>query len=200
MEGERRVLQQRVQRIALERGRIQPLERVGGKDGEGEEHHAEQALRGHGRGLEPERQAARARQERAEPGQDQTPQHQRALVAAPGRGDLVEHRLVGVAVGRDIGDREVGGRERLDQGGKGQGHGGRAGPGRALRGTGQHRTAAQAAGDGHARLQCGQRQGQDQGEGAQFNSHVVGAPAAAAPPSGRHSPLALSRSATSRGM
>ena len=177
MEGERRVLQQRVQRIALERGRVQPLERVGGEDGEGEEHHAQQTLHRRRRSLEPERQAAGARQHRTETGQDKAPQHQRALVAAPGGGDLVEHRLVGVAVGRDIAHREVRGRKGQDQDGEGQGDGDRAGERRTLGSPGQHRTATQATGRGQAGLQHGQHQGQDQGKRPQLNDHAAGAPA-----------------------
>ena len=200
MEGERGVLQQGVQRTALKGSRIQPLERIGGEDGEGQEQHAEQTLGRHGRSLEAERQAPGAGQDCPEAGQHQTPQDQRALVAAPGGGDLVEHRLVGVAVGRDIGDREVRDREGQDQGGESQGDNARAGQGRALGRAGQHRAAAQTTGRSHAGLQHREHQGEDQGESAQFNNHRSAAPAAGVSPPGRHSPLAFRRSATSRGI
>ena len=44
MEGERRVLQQRIEAAPLDRGRVEPLERVGGDDDEEQEGHADRAL------------------------------------------------------------------------------------------------------------------------------------------------------------
>ena len=45
--------------------------------------------------------------QRAEEGEDQHPEQHRALVVAPGAGDLVEHRLQRMGVLPDIGDREI---------------------------------------------------------------------------------------------
>jgi hypothetical protein len=138
MEGQGRVLQQRVQ---------------GGEHRKGDEHHPQRPLGGDRTGLQPERQAPCPRQHRAEPGQDQAPQHQRAFVAAPGPGHLVEHRLVGVAVRRDIGDREVRDHEGEDQDRKGKTHGQGRRQGRALCRTGQDRTAPHPPRNGEPGLQ-----------------------------------------------
>ena len=60
MDGQRRVLQQRVERVALDRRVGQPQQRVGGEHHVADEEHAQAALRRHRRGLQPERQAAGA--------------------------------------------------------------------------------------------------------------------------------------------
>ena len=146
MDGQGRILQQGIQRRPLEGDRVQPGERVGGKDGEGQKQGRQRALDGDGRGLQTERQPPGPGQGPAEHGHDQAPQQQRAFVAAPGRGHLVEHGLVGVAVGGDVGDREIALRKGVDQHRIGQddGHGRREG--RALARTGEHRTAPDTTG------------------------------------------------------
>ena len=108
MKGETRILQQRVQVAPVDRCRDQPVERVGRADDEGERAKAEQSL--DRQGARPQRHRQRPTQSRDEPaeeGQHQDPEHHRAFVAAPDPGHLVEHRLGGVGVLEDVPHREI---------------------------------------------------------------------------------------------
>jgi hypothetical protein len=177
MHGQGPVLQQRIERPALDRDVNQAGQRVRGEDGIGQEHHAQRALDGDGVGPQARRQAvAEEGHGRAVPGQHQAPQQHRAFVAAPGPGHLVEHRLGGVGVGGHVGHREVRDHEGMDQGREGHGHGQEGRHRRAASSPGQHRRAPRAADGRQSGLGDRQHQRQDQGEGAQFDDHVVGFP------------------------
>ncbi len=116
MEGEARILQDGIEALALRRHGVQPLERV--RDGE---HEAVEAQRHRALRLEHARAEALAQPAVAEchrhAGQrhHHHPQEHRALVVGPQPGQLVERRLVGVAVRGDQRHREVGDVERPAQ-------------------------------------------------------------------------------------
>ncbi len=120
MEGERRVLQHRVQPLPVERRRVETGEGIRGDDDEEEEGHADRALYGEHIGLKLPRQVgAEGRDRGAEQRQDQHPQHHGAFVVPPQARDLVEERLRRVGVAPDILDREVRGnigRHQRDEG------------------------------------------------------------------------------------
>jgi hypothetical protein len=121
MGGERRILKDRIEALAVERRRIEPKKRVGGEQHEGEKAEPDQAL--HGEHPRPERRrqvAAEQGDARAVERKDPDPQDQRALVAAPGRRDLEDQRLRRVGVAGDVDDREVGDCERPDQRAEGE--------------------------------------------------------------------------------
>ena len=94
MEREAGILKQRVQIAAVGRHREQPRERIRGGDDEQQGAEAEQPLNRQGAGPQAGWQApAEECDEPAEQRQHEDPQQHRAFVAAPGAGDLVEHRL-----------------------------------------------------------------------------------------------------------
>ena len=117
VDRQRRVLQQRIERAALHRRR-RPAAAAGWR--------RRPCSRGRARPGRPGRPPpapsgpaagrGRSASDRAVAGQGQAPEQHRALVAAPGAGDLVDQRLFGVRVRRHVGDREVGGDEGVDQG------------------------------------------------------------------------------------
>ena len=122
MRRERRVLEDRIEALAIERRRVEAQERVRGQQHEGEEADPDQGLHREHPCLEGGRQVApEQRDAAAVEREDPDPQHERALVVAPRGGDLVDQRLGGVRVGRDVGDREVGRREGMDQRAEGDG-------------------------------------------------------------------------------
>jgi hypothetical protein len=116
------ILQQRVQVAAVRRRRQQSLEGVGGEQHEAQEadahqaHHAEDARREilrqaaaeHGNGEHPARQ-------------HQYPQQQRALMAAPSRGNAIGGGQLGIGVGGDVHHREIVAVERPRQATEGDG-------------------------------------------------------------------------------
>ena len=120
MEGEAGILEQRVKSPAHERRWVEPLERVGGEQKEGEETQRKRGLRG-------EAEAQRAlvdvafEQSDNRPGNRQHghPQQHRAFVIAPCPGELVQPRLGGVAVLGDQQHTQVGAQEKGDQRGEG---------------------------------------------------------------------------------
>ena len=109
MNGERRILQDRVQAPALDRSRVKPVERVGGQQDKQQEGHRDRALHGNHAGLEAGRQVATEYgHSRTEDRQDQHPQHHRAFMVPPYARDLVDQRLVGMGVHVNVLDRKVG--------------------------------------------------------------------------------------------
>ena len=122
VEGEARVLQDRVEAVAVERRRVEPQERVGGEQHEGQEADADQPLhaRAPGPGTMGGRLRPKAATAAAEQRQDPDPEDQRALVIAPGAADLVEHRLQRMRVLGDVVDREVRRDVAVHQRGEGQ--------------------------------------------------------------------------------
>ena len=148
VEGEARVLQDRVESRWPSAGAVaEAQERVRGEQHEGEEADRRSA---------PARDSTRARNAsgrlapngghgRAEQRQDPDPQHQRALVVAPGAADLVDQRLLRVPSSRTTLRTEKSERDvRPDQRGEGERDGARtapappgprrrSGPGRAAR-------------------------------------------------------------------
>ena len=119
--GQRRVLEDRVEALAIERRWVEPEERVRGKQHEGEKADPDQRLDAQHPRSERRRQIA---PEQGDAGaverEDPDPQHQRALVVAPGGRDLVDQRIARVGVVGDQADREVGDRERVDQRAEGE--------------------------------------------------------------------------------
>ncbi len=203
MDGQERVLQHRIERIALHRRMQQPHKRARGQGRVADEEGAQPTLDGQHQRLQPRRQAESGQgDDGAIAGQRQVPEQHRAFVAAPDSGHLVEQRLVGVGVGRDVGHREVRGDEGVHQGEEGHGDGDEASHRRALAGAGQRaRPPPGRQGREHA-LRHRQGQRQKQAEGAELGDHE-GPPAGAEPAiwaSGRHSPDFLSESTTSLGM
>jgi hypothetical protein len=111
----------------------------------GQEHRAHEALDGDRCGLEvPGQVPAPTRQHGPEAHQGKVPKQHRALVAPPGGGDTVEHRLLGVGIGRNVRHREVGGDEGVDEGGEGQASA-EAGQGGPLASAGQEGGAPEAS-------------------------------------------------------
>ena len=104
-----------------------------------------------------------------------------------------------MAVGRDVRDGEVRDNKREYQRTERQGDAQGGSDGSPLGRAGQHRAAPDASRDPHAGLQDRQGEGENQGEGTKLDDQETGAPVTALA-SGRHSPLALRLSATSRGM
>ena len=172
VEGEAGVLEQRVEVVAVE-GRVrQPDEGVRGQEDEGEEGDGDRRLHGEDAGLEGGRQVlAPPGDHGAEEGEDQHPQHHRALVVPPGAGDLVEQRLHRVGVEGDEADREVRGDEGPHQREEGEG-----GQRELHRGGGDGdahpvRPAAVGADEGHDHLHDGDEEGEDEGEVPEFDDH-----------------------------
>ena len=94
MDGEADILQHRVEVLPFDRRRIEAGERVRRGQDEQQEGGADPALHGEHVGAQRGRQVApEHRDQRAEEGEDQHPQQHRALMVAPGSGDLEQHRL-----------------------------------------------------------------------------------------------------------
>ena len=147
------ILQQRIERMPLD-GRLgEPRQRVGGEHHVGDEEHAQRPLHGHREALQARRQALGERDRRAVAGEHEAPQQDRALVAAPGAGDLVEQRLFGVRIGRHVGDREIGGDEGVDQRRERERHASKRAERRSFAGSGQDGAACPARCERHPRLQ-----------------------------------------------
>ncbi len=123
MEGEPRVLEQRVEVAAVGGHRKQPRERVRGRDDEQQRAKPEEPLDRQRTGAQARRQGpAEKRDEAAEQRQHEDPQHHRAFVAAPGAGDLVEHRLCQARILEDVEHREVGHDVGADEDREGERH------------------------------------------------------------------------------
>ncbi len=174
MEGERGVLQDRIEAVAVGGRRIDAQERIGGEQNEEAERHRDRGLHGEHVGFQRRRQVApEGGDGGAEQGEDQHPQDHRALVVPPHAGDAIEQRLGRVRVRHDVGDGEVGGhvgvhqrQERDEQqselaqrGGLGHRH--------------QARIAHMRAPRRHHHLQDGDEQRQDEREMPQLDDHLA---------------------------
>ena len=108
VEGERGVLQHRIEALPVEGRRVEPDEGVGRDDDEEQKRRGDRALHGKHIGLQLARQVgAVGRDRRAEQREDQHPQHHGAFMVPPHAGDLVDERLRRMRVGPDILQREV---------------------------------------------------------------------------------------------
>ena len=122
-------------------------------------------------------------------------------MAAPNPGDLIEHRLGRMGVGRDIGHREVRGDKGVHQGGKGDQHHQERSTRCPLTGAVKDHRAPDTPDHGQTNLRRRQDQRQDQTKGPDLNNHPLVAPVGAAfASSPRHSPDAFSALVTSRGI
>ena len=206
MEGERGVLQHRVQPLPVERRGHQPRERIGRGDDEEQKGRADRALHGEHIRLELARQiGAEGRHRRAEQGEDQHPQNHRAFMVPPHARDLVEQRLRRMRIAPDILDREVGGdvgRHQRDEGDRHQDElhlRGGSGDG------GKLRIAEARAEQRQQRLHDGDAKREDQrvmpglSNHLPFRSRNLSSPCRPRPPP-RHTPSAFSFLATSGGM
>ena len=111
-----RVLEQRVQVLAVRRGGDQPVEGARKKENQEKEPQDDQAfhadeVRHDGRLGSP----MKPHGNRAERGQNEHPQQQRAFVAAPDRGDGVKQGELRIRIGGDVMDGKVASQERIDQ-------------------------------------------------------------------------------------
>ncbi len=175
MEGEARVLQERVEVVAVQRRVGQPQERVRGEQQEHQERDRDAGLHAQHQRLEALWQRpAPDRHGGPEDRQDQHPQQQRALVVPPDARDLVDHRLGGMRVGGHQLDREIRGHEGPGQRPEGQRHQPRL-PQRRRTGHGHPvRPALSGADERNDHLQRRQHEGQDHGQMAKLCGH--GAP------------------------
>jgi hypothetical protein len=177
MEGERGILQDRVEPLPVERCGIEPRKRIRRQDDEEQERRRDRALHGEHIGLELSRQiGAVGRDRRPEQREDQHPQHHGAFMVPPHAGDLVDHRLGRVGVAPDILDREVG--RYIGHGQRGEGDGGEEelelrggdGDGGKLRIAGAHADERQHG------LHDGDAKGEDQSVMAGLGDHAAGLP------------------------
>jgi hypothetical protein len=172
MEGEARVLEQRVEVAPVDGRRKYPLEGVGGEQRERQEADRDPGLDRQHPGAQARRQiAAEARDRRAEHRQDQHPEHHGALVVAPDAGHLVEHGLGGVGVDRHVGHGEVGGHIGVHQREEGAGDEDQLQPGRRASGRHPGGIAARGADQRHHALDDGDGERQDQREVADLRNH-----------------------------
>ncbi len=172
VEGEARVLQQRIEIVAVE-GRVdETRERVRGEQEEAEEGRGDGGLDRQDPGAQGRRQvAAPPGDHGAEKRQDQHPEQHRALVVAPGSGDLVEHRFERVRIGGHQPDREVRDDEGVHQREKGRQRQGELDRRRRDRDAHPVGPAARRADHRHDGLDQGDNQGEDEGKVPQFDDH-----------------------------
>ncbi len=174
VEGERRVLQQRVQVASVNRGRYEPLERARGEQDEQQEADANDAEHADYAGRVARGQAAAESADQHGPArQREGPEQQRTLVRAPYRGEAIERGQLGVRVVGDVLDREVVLVERPAQRREGQRHE------HPLSGDGRPRSLHPApvahvgAGKTEPRLGDCQQQRHDEREKPQFYDHSI---------------------------
>ena len=172
MDDQPRVLQQRIQIIAIRRDREQPLKRVGGEQHKQQKADADRAHDADHPGQKRQRQAPAVKGHGDGPaGQHQRPQQQRTLMRAPHRREAVHKRQHGVGIVRDIGDREVIHNEAPGQDAERERHEEEL---QASRGPGQRHPgdiAALCPPDREYRLDDGHRQRQDQRELSELRGH-----------------------------
>jgi len=172
MEDHARILQQRIEVIAVGWSRQQSAERIRGQQGEGKEADRDHAHHGQDAGAKfLAQRAGKADHCRHPSTQHQRPEQQRALVPAPDAAETVVPGQQQVGVRRDILDREIVLQETPGQRGEGS--------------SGKYKhTERQRAGAGHQaivaspgpdqrqdRQQQRQDQRQDQGELAELGNH-----------------------------
>ncbi len=127
MEGQRRVLQQRVEIIAIDRRIDQTPERVGGPEQQQQKADTKQSM--HAESDIAQAQTARISlavqtattqgNRRAEDGEHHDPEQKRAFVITPAASDLVQQGLGGMAVLHHSDDREIRSQKQIDQPEKG---------------------------------------------------------------------------------
>ena len=174
MEGEARVLQQRVEVLPVRRRGREACERVGGEEGEADEgadHH----------GLDPQHARAERRRQvpvqhrhqTAEDRQGDDPEQHGALMVPPHAGDPIDQRQGGVAVLEHVLDAEVRGDVRPGQ--RAEGERGQGGQGHRRRPGDRYGVgvAAVAAPEARPCLDQGHQEGQHQGVVAQFDNHAL---------------------------
>src|SRR3954452_2064473 len=115
MEREDGILPQRIEAGAFEGRRIEPYERIRCEQDEEQERRPQQSLHTERGGRQPIAAALRKRDETGIKREYEYPQHHRAFMIPPSTGDLVEQRLRGVGVLRDIENGEIGHDERENQ-------------------------------------------------------------------------------------
>ena len=194
MEGQSRILKDRVQAIAFDGRRIEAQKRVRGEDDEKQEGQAHRTLNGQNPGAEFQRQVVpEDRNGGAIERQNQHPQHHGAFVVSPHAADLVEQRLGGMGVGDNILDREVGHHIGVGQRGEGRGNQDQLQHRRRQRCPHQRLVAAMGAVERNEELVQRHAGGEDQREMPDFGNHGFFAPSF-------HTPFSLSESASSFGM
>ena len=108
VEGEARILEQRVKAVAVKRRRKQTRERVGREQREAQEANCDPRLNTQDTRAQSRWQIAPECSHRgAEGRQNQNPEQQRTLVIAPHAGNFIEHGFRRMRIARDIQDREV---------------------------------------------------------------------------------------------
>ncbi len=116
MIGGRHVLQQRIEAVALGRRRVKAFKRVRGNEQEGIEAQPDKGLRTECRQHGAFRQTPLDQRDCATGHcHDHHPHEHRALVVAPGTGDLEDHRLHRVRIVRHQQHREIGDHEAIEQ-------------------------------------------------------------------------------------
>ena len=103
MEGQCRILQDRVEAIAFDGRRVDAQERVGGEHDEEQEGEADRALYRHHAGAQFKRQVlTEERHGSTVESEDQHPEQHRAFVVSPYAADLVEQRLGRMRIRDDV--------------------------------------------------------------------------------------------------
>ena len=195
MDGERGILEDRVQAVALDGRRNQAQEGIGDRDDEEQEERRDQTLDGEHAGLQAQRQVvAENGDRRAEGGEDEDPQDHGAFVVAPHAGDLVDERLFRVRVLGDVQHREIGRHIEPHEAQEGRGDEDELGFGGGAGGAEQQNVVPGRSPMRHDALEDGGRQGERQHEVAKFGDH------GAAPFPSCQTPFFFSASATSFGM
>ena len=197
MKREARVLEQRIEVVAVERRRVEAEERIRGRQDEDQEADPDQPLDRKHPGTQGGGQvAAEQRDQPAVERQDPDPENERALVVAPHAGEFVEQGLRGVGIVRHVRDGKIRHDEGVHQAGERRRNEEEL---RRHRGPGQRhpgRVVPLCADQRHQALDDRQREGQDQGVMTDLGDHGA-APFSSAP---CQMPASLSASATSLGM
>ena len=195
MEGERRVLQQRIEAIPFDRRRIEAQEGIGAGDDEQKKGGADRSLDRQDARFELKRQIVAEQGDcRAEQREDQHPQHHRAFMVPPDARNLVEQRLRRMRVLPDIGEREIRRHIGMHQRQEGDDDQRKLRQGGGRRDTHQSAIALGRAVERHQELHQRRRQRQDEREMAGLGDHGP------APLPSFHTPFSFRRSATSFGM
>ena len=173
MDHHPRILQQRIQVASFGRGRHQPVERIRGEEQEEQESHAHPTHHRDHPGEQHRRQVAREERDGERPaGEHQCPQQERAFVRAPGRGEAIVQRQLGIRIRRHVLDREVIPDERCSETGEGDHDEQEL---RARRGSckrHQPRLAVCGAGQRQRGLRDRNQQREDQREVAELGNHL----------------------------
>ena len=174
MEGEARVLQQRVEPLAVGGRRQHPLEGVRGEKDEQYEADRDQGLDGQRPGAQARRQiASEPRHRRAVHAEDQNPEKHGALVVPPHARDLVQKGFGRVRIAHHGEQREIRGHEGVGQAGKGKSDQQELGERGRPRQLHPRLVAAVRPDHRHAGLNQGDQEGEGEGEMACFRDHCA---------------------------